>query len=768
MNKFLLGLCTIAVATACTDNEVLSPEESVKAGNSAVTLTLADAETRGLWTLDAAAYKFNWQLNDKIGLSMVSRLKDPASVTAGDYTLTNYEYTAKAKIGYTYPGSKGYFETANATVFGGSYVAYYPYNEEYCEPSQTIPVSSPYIQYMAIGDPAVVPSTTEPISQFAGDNTFSYSEPFKIDGGRNASGEIALRNLSGVFQLNLKKDLTDKFATTGLSYIIATTGDFTLGAKKANAGEFPVKGDLVSVVVEPSDNAADYTEKQEALILHMSTANKPNYDANGELTIDGSADMMAYMVALPRPNFFSEGYNFYLVDANHKAYYIEKKATAFAAANITTIKGTFQPIAIATADVKEVKVANKPVYVVADGASLQALSDVAEGSQIYIFNNIELTQNLTFQNGVELIAAKNQGKITVPAGKVLTFQKTSIINTEVEVKKNTTSGLVINESLTIGEKGVVTNSTPFEVPANQMVTVEGKYTNNATLTVKDPAATTSDPNRGLQVVEGGIFTNNKIVDNYGSVSNVKGTFENNEGAEFLDEIGSKLSGTGITQNGDYICVVDKQARLLESVNQRPSTIIRLKRNIDGDNETSVFDAPYEFDHNDWSRFAFEVIENGVIMVDTKAGTGTAKIKSLTVKSGSANIENGLELDIVNDCNVASGSLTIADMVSVGGNVTVTGSFEISEADVNLSERLKVAGNFTINRAGKATFQNNIIARIIGAKGVVNSGTFIIEDATANGNVPAIVYAKDFSTTTGGTYANYPTVVENPAAEKPFE
>lgn len=570
--------------------------------------------------------------------------------------------------------------------------------------------------------------------------------------------------MSGVFQLNLKKDLTDKFATTGLSYIIATTGDFTLGAKKANAGEFPVKGDLVSVVVEPSDNAADYTEKQEALILHMSTANKPNYDADGELTIDGSADKMAYMVALPRPNFFSEGYNFYLVDANHKAYYIEKKATAFAAANITTIKGTFQPIAIATADVKEVKVANKPVYVVADGASLQALSDVAEGSQIYIFNNIELTQNLTFQNGVELIAAKNQGKITVPAGKVLTFQKTSIINTEVEVKKNTAAGLVIVESLTIGENGAVTNSTPFVVPANQMVTVEGKYTNNATLTVTAPAATTIDPNRGLQVVEGGIFTNNKIVDNYGSVSNVKGTFVNNAKAEFLDEIGSKLSGTGITQNGDYICVVDKQARLLESVNQRPSTIIRLKKNTD-----TPSPAPYEFDHNDWSRFAFEVIGNGVIMVDTESGAGTAKIKSLTVKNnGTAEIQSGLELDILNDCSVASGSLTIADMVTVGGNVTVSGSFVISKANVNLSERLKVAGNFTISSTGTATFKNNIIARIIGEQGVVNSGTFIIEDATTSGNVPAIVYAKDFSTTTGGTYANYPTVVENPAAEKPFE
>ena len=512
--RILLAMCTVAALTACTDNELTSISEGSKSGNSAIELTIAqEAETRGVWMGDVQA-KFNWQLNDKIGLSMVSREQDPASITADDYTLTNYEFTAKtggSVVGY--PSTTGYFETENATVFDGTYVAYYPYNKQYSKPSKTIPVSSPYIQYTDV-------TNTDERGQFSGDNSFTYSKPFAMNGGREAKQEIALQNLSGTFKLNLKNDdLSAIFGSTGISYIIATTGDFNLGEKKENAGEFPVKGDLKSVIVTPADDAAEYTEYQEALVMHMSSQDKATgYNTDGALTI--TKDEAVYMVTLPRPNFFSEGYKFYLVDANHKAYEIEKTAAVFAAYNITTIKGTFQPIGINA--VAETKVNNTPVYVAADGASLASLSDVVAGSKIYIFNNIELERDLTFANSVELIAAKNQGKITVPAGKKLTFTANSTINTEVEVLGSTDAGLIADNGLTIGTKGKVTNNTPFTVVAEKQVVVAGEYTNNATFTVKAPAATTSEANRGLKVT--GTFNNNGTVDNYGTVSNVNGKY----------------------------------------------------------------------------------------------------------------------------------------------------------------------------------------------------------------------------------------------------
>lgn len=752
--RILFAMCAVAALTACTDNELTSISEGSKSGNSAIELTIAqDAETRGVWMGDDQA-KFNWQLNDKIGLSMVSREQDPASITADDYTLTNYEFTAKvggSVIGY--PSTTGYFETENATVFDGTYVAYYPYNKQYSKPSKTIPVSSPYIQYTDV-------TNTDERGQFSGDNSFTYSKPFAMNGGRKAKQEIALQNLSGTFKLNLKDDLNAIFGSTGISYIIATTGDFNLGEKKENAGEFPVKGDLKSVIVTPADDAAEYTEYQEALVMHMSSQDKATgYNTDGALTITSTKDEAVYMVTLPRPNFFSEGYKFYLVDANHKAYEIEKTAAVFAANNITTIKGTFQPIGINA--VAETKVNNTPVYVAADGASLASLKGVAAGSQIYIFNNIELENDLTFVNSVELIAAKNQGKITVPAGKTLTFAAKSTINTEVEIEKSITEGLIANAGLTIGTKGKVTNSTPFVVKNLTQVVVEGEYTNNAIFTVEAPAATTSQANRGLKVT--GTFNNNGTVDNYGTVANTN-VFNNNSNAYFLDQIGSKLSGKSMTmaETAEYICIVDRQERLLEAVSQRPSTTIRLKNceeGVQGYNRTA-----YDFQSYDWSKYKFEIIDNNVAIQNSDPETykDAAKIKSLTVVKGMFVQEDNAQLEIVEDLT-NNGIATFKNKCNVGGNVYTNGKFTMSGASSNLTDRMLVKGDFTIGIGGSATFENNIIVRIVGSKGVINYGNFVITDATDTGKVPAIVYAKAFDG--NGTWANYPTVVNNP--EKPY-
>lgn len=764
-NRVLFTMCAVAALTACTDNELSSVSEGSNTGKAAIELTVApEVETRGAWYFGDDGGQFKWNENDMIGLSMVSRDKEE-TITDSHYTLTNYQFTATTGGAVSaYPSETGYFTTKNATVFSGKYVAYYPYDNTYKDPSLTIPVSSPYIQYTSVAsvDPEVR-------SLFAGDHSFAYSQPFAMEGGTEAKGTIKLQNLSGSFMLNLKADLSEKFGTSGISYIIATTGAFNLGQTKDGAGEFPVKGDLKSVIVTPSDNAATYDNEngfQEALILHMSTANKGDYDANGALVI-GTKEETVYMVTLPRPDFFSEGYKFYLVDVNNKAYEIEKTAEAIAAVSgkYTTICGKVANFGVKNADVTETKVNGQNVYVAADGASLEALADVT--GEIYIFNDIELTNNLTFTNQVELIAAKNQGKITVPAGKKLTFTANSTINTEVEVLGSTDAGLIADNGLTIGTKGKVTNNTPFTVVAEKQVVVAGEYTNNATFTVKAPAATTSEANRGLKVT--GTFNNNGTVDNYGTVSNVNGKFTN-EG-DFLDEIGSKLSGTSMAQNGKYICIVDRQERLLEAINQRPSTTIRLKKcavGVAGAGGTVA----YDFQDNDWSKYDFEVVADNssdyVRIQNSKPTeyTGTAKIKSLTVKVGRCYQEAGVKLEIAENLAVNNSTeMLVRNMLTVNGEVTTAGKFGIEAAASNLTDRMKVLGNFTIVSGGSATFNNNIIVRIFGADGVVNElgGSFVITDATEANKVPAIVYAKAFDG--NGTWANYPTVVNDP--ENPY-
>lgn len=759
-NRILFTMCAVAALTACTDNELSSVTEGSNTGKAAIELTVApEVETRGAWYFGDDGGQFKWDENDMIGLSMVSRDKEE-TITDSHYTLTNYQFTATTGGTVTaYPSVTGYFTTKNATVFSGKYVAYYPYDDTYKDPSRTIPVSSPYIQYTSVKQ-TVQGAYDEPTSQFAGDHSFAYSQPFAMEGGTEAKGEIKLQNLSGSFMLNLKADLSEKFGTSGISYIIATTGAFNLGQTKDGAGEFPVKGDLKSVIVTPGDNAATYDNEngfQEALILHMSTANKGGYDANGALVI-GAKDETVYMVTLPRPDFFTEGYKFYLVDKNNKAYEIEKTAEAIAVSGkYTSICGKVANFVVKNADVTETKVNGQNVYVAADGASLASLSNVASGSQIYIFNNIELESDLTFANSVELIAAKNQGKITVPAGKKLTFNTNSTINTEVEVLGSTDAGLVANDGLTIGSKGKVTNNTPFTVAAEKQVVVAGEYTNNATFTVAAPAATTSQANRGLKVT--GTFNNNGTVDNYGTVANTN-VFNNNNNAYFLDQIGSKLSGKSMTmdETAEYICIVDRQERLLEAVSQRPSTTIRLKNCQDG--VQGYNRKAYDFRSYDWSKYKFEIIDNNVAIQNSDPATykDAAKIKSLTVVNGMFVQEDNAQLEIVEDLT-NNGTATFKNKCNVGGNVYTNGKFAMSGASSNLTDRMLVKGDFTIGTDGSATFENNIIVRIVGSNGVINYGKFVITDATETGKVPAIVYAKAFSG--NGTWANYPTVVDNP-------
>ena len=232
-NRILFTMCAVAALTACTDNELSSVTEGSNTGKAAIELTVApEVETRGAWYFGDDG-QFKWNENDMIGLSMVSRDKEE-TITDSHYTLTNYQFTATTGGAVSaYPSETGYFTTKNATVFSGKYVAYYPYDDTYKDPSLTIPVSSPYIQYTSVAsvDPEVR-------SLFAGDHSFAYSLPFAMEGGTEAKATIKLQNLSGSFMLNLKADLKEKFGTSGISYIIATTGAFNLGQPKDGAGEF--------------------------------------------------------------------------------------------------------------------------------------------------------------------------------------------------------------------------------------------------------------------------------------------------------------------------------------------------------------------------------------------------------------------------------------------------------------------------------------------------------------------------------------------------
>lgn len=222
----LFAMAAPLFVVACTNEELVENStvqnlgELISTENIVLKTGMADAQSR--MSFDGTTLK--WQLGlteentDKLGLChildgkaqtnykwMVSVLQsvqgntykvndggtafDPVAIKPGD---TDLEKDGTNNILYAYGVER--FKTENATIFAGSYVAYYPYNTDFKDASATIPVNVASIQEATSGLTG---------NNYVGKYSFYVSEPFKLEGG-DQEAELTMRQVLPILQFDLK------------------------------------------------------------------------------------------------------------------------------------------------------------------------------------------------------------------------------------------------------------------------------------------------------------------------------------------------------------------------------------------------------------------------------------------------------------------------------------------------------------------------------------------------------------------------------------
>ena len=191
--------------------------------------------------------------------------------------------------------------------------------------------------------------------------------------------------------------------------------------------------------------------------------------------------------------------------------------------------------------------------------------------------------------------------------------------------------------------------------------------------------------------------------------NCMGDFVND--GTFYDYVGSVYGGKPYTSNGTYACYVNSAARLAEAYT---------RLGIYAKDKTQK-----------------------IILQEVNSSNTSYDLSSAAAKN--VNFEN-------------EGDITISSTKTVTHKImsfTVTGE----NKTVTFSDDMMISGSdeivpLTINAKAKAVFTNDIEVKINGE--IINNGTFDLQPASDEDNLPATVYSTEIDVTKG-TWTNYPLV-----------
>ena len=381
---------------------------------------------------------------------------DPASPQMGDTDVYIQNDVARAPFAS--------FVTKNATIYGGTYVAYYPYNTELHDVTASIPVEVAEIQN----------ATNLQTPNYLGEYAFYVSDPFEIKGGQTEA-RFTMRQVLPI----LRFDLTNKGNKTLTVSSIRVTAD----------GGMPVAASLnanLSAAVTLSDlkidkeNAADY----QLLTLPANTIVN-----NGQI----NNVVSAYMVVMP-----GEYKNLVVRARLSDGSYAEKKVES-----LNLGLNTLQPIVVPM-NSDDMTIGN--VYKdITDGAGLKAAFEAAANSangqieiniiQPFEVNNFAGILPTTATQGAKLTVTGE--KITVTGASDCSSEAGGLVNVtfanDVEFKGEyaTTNrdNLTFAGNTTFGGKVTVTN--------NAVLNIGGKATSKAEVVVGDASGAAK-----LNILEG--------------------------------------------------------------------------------------------------------------------------------------------------------------------------------------------------------------------------------------------------------------------------
>ena len=661
--------------------------------------------------------------------------------------------------------NSGVYKTCNKAIFGGQYIAYYPYNKNFKD-AGAIPATS-VVEFKEMG------VNNEKDLQLS-DNTFRYSNVAEITGSQQAQG-FGFTNLSGVVRIVLKGSANLNNPITKVM-LYSKSGSF-----------------VKEVLLSPAKIAAGATGTE--LYSKVVSTNKTilvNMADGQELAVTkaGGDNSKVYLTALP-------------AKISDLVVMVQDKSEKWAECEI----GNFEIVAGEGRELVATYAASdfKKVYYAVDQKTLaDAIATCENDSELSSTKKatIEVLGDITLSKNVNVPAYViiEGDKVIVPEGVTLTLEDNSAIKSEVEVQgesccsdKNVGGTMIVKgatidgnvtvlagENADVADGSIVFAETTTKTVVNSVIEtisdVDFKDDSNVeifgTLTLGENAIATVEE-QSVVAVKGGVINNNgtfevlgdfSMLDAQGStVASAGNNFFNN--GTFIDNVGAKVGGA--TQymtfgvNGDYICKVDSEDRMNEAYENKTAC-----STIDIIGGTTYYEFPIVRTHK------IRGVEEDVDIIVSNAGvtfdpqTAAIKIGNLTVKNTAGlTIESTKSFGgnryatITVDGNIkADGALTLSKKVldfTVNGDITVAANFTVGEDVARMT-----ANNLTVTK-GETTFANRVNSldktlEVSNTIEVKKGATFTITAKAAGKNIAYVTCTKLVE---GGTFNGKPNVVE---------
>lgn len=626
----------------------------------------------------------------------------------------------------------GIFKTSNKAIFGGSYIAYYPYNENFVDAGSLPVVSKVVFDNVEEGNVSAA---------HVAKNSVLVGYAKNLIGGSQAS-KFSMDPLSGIISLQIKgtsKEIEKIALWSEDGFVTSVNLD---ASKIKNNGA--AAGEALYVSGSKQTNATIVADLKNNVTLSDAVAKRfyfpvlPTTVNNLKVVLYASDNSVAVI----------EAGNYTIGAAEGVKVAVNAKATDFVAnAKVAVDNDSFKaaianegtakdPIKVTViGDITLTADATIPAYVTVEGDKII----VPEGKTLTLADNSTIKSDVVVEGkgccsaaGVKggilsVEGATISGNVTVEAGEAtpvaagtINFTNsgaivanTAVIETVGQVNfAATAKDVVINGTLTLSEDAVA------EVAEGAVVAVKGgKINNNGTFEVKGDFSMLDAS--GSTVAEAGEnFVNN-------------GTFIDNVGAI----VGGATQYMVFGEKGDYICKVDGVERMNEAYeNKTACSTIEI---ISNSKITYTFDKIQQHHEKD-----VNIVVSGTNVTFDPAKAIT--IGNLTV---SKNKYYELYIKTSNTTNT----------ITVNGDITI-GAVFFTETDV----RNMKAKNLTVVEGGKVTFKNRDKSQdktleVSGTIEVQKGGTFTIKPAEVGQNTAYVTCTKLIE---GGTFNGKPIVVRN--------
>lgn len=639
--------------------------------------------------------------------------------------------------------NSGVYKTDNKAIFGGQYIAYYPYNPEFKD-AGAIPAKS-LVKFDDL-------NKNNPADMTIAENTFRYSNVATIQGGQQAEG-FGFNNLSGVVRIILKGTGSTAIQNINKVMLYSPSASFVeevlLSPAKIAAG------------AEGSALYSKVVKNSKTILVNMAVGQELEVAANGAATFDNST---VWITALP-----AKVSDLVVMVQKTTGEWAECNVGAFeiAAGRGKTLNATFS-----AEDFEDVYYAVDQATLTAAITKASSAATEEKPATIKVLGEITLSAGTTIPahvivEGDKIIVPEDQRMIVSDGatlvstvvvegqtccggatnGGTLNIQRGATVKGAIEVlagDKDKKAGAL---NFTNAGTGISVVEAAASITSSGTITFQGVTDIFGTLTVNENSkATINGTNAKVDVKAGHVINNGVFEVNQGSfamldangstVYEIGQNFKNN--GTFIDNIGTGIGGA--TQNmdlgttGEYICKVDAQARLDEAYLQKTAcTTIQIEKA-----------ASYKLDNAGKHRDKdINIIINAAVVT----GGSTPTVATLTATSGKNITIGNLTVNEGKEGSVAAGY-----KLNVNGDIVLNGKLATAEDVQDMK-----AKNLTVNKNGVAEFANrnqkngNTLA-VAGTIEVKKDGTFTIKaPTTGSGNNIADVTCTKL--VEGGTFTN---------------